>query len=665
MKVTFLSAPMALTKSYKKQPDGSIDGTPYPLTSTFTSHVEHLTTIEEFYEAILNHSKQGHCLLKGNLQRDIVNESRAGLMDSAPTNYLVIDLDGLDLGNKTLDEALDLFGLGNTDYIIQYSASQGLKKGLYAHIFMLLKDPTPAEHLKQWLKWLNFSNSFLKDQLKLTKSNMSLHWTVDITVCQNDKLLYIAPPVLEGIADPTNGKRIKLIKKDFRNIALNQTYSDVDTLVKERIRQLRSAKGLPDHTLGMKFSKADNCEYLPNPDEAAVTGVKHDRGFTYLNLNGGDSWGYFHPINNPELLHNFKSEPMYKLRELAPSYYKNALEQAKKFKREAHKPEHSGTDKVLRWVINDRSSGKYFKVTYDPQSGITLDPAPTQKHYEDFCKEHGVPIPEAVSDWDIVFDPTSTEPFNAKERRINIFKPTIYKINCTKNYYGQARELALSDPNSGQIPREYYDLFYHVCGSDTAATNHFINWLAFVWQTGLKPETAWIFHGTYGTGKGRVLKILSHLFGQHCVMTTPEAVNEHFNEDLKSSQIVWIDEVTTDSWDNVKVTPKLRNWISEGVINIRAMRKGWEKIPSYCGFIAAANEHNPIEIRHDDRRWNVAPRQEVKLSLMPWATPNMLDNKVGWLYQPENLQNLANALYLYRVDYFAVRNPLENDEKTS
>jgi hypothetical protein len=95
------------------------------------------------------------------------------------------------------------------------------------------------------------------------------------------------------------------------------------------------------------------------------------------------------------------------------------------------------------------------------------------------------------------------------------------------------------------------------------------------------------------------------------------------------------------------------------------MRKGWEKIPSYCGFIAAANEHNPIEIRHDDRRWNVAPRQEVKLSLMPWATPNMLDNKVGWLYQPENLQNLANALYLYRVDYFAVRNPLENDAKNA
>jgi hypothetical protein len=494
---------------------------------------------------------------------------------------------------------------------------------------------------------------------------MSLHWTVDITVCQNDKLLYITPPTLEGIVDPTNGKRIELVKKGNKNIVLSTTYTDVDALAKERVRQLRSAKGLPDHTLNLKFSKPDNCEYLPNPDEAAVTGVKHDRGFTYLNLNGGDSWGYYHPINNPELLHNFKSEPVYKLRELAPSYYKNAIEQAKKLKREAHKPDHTTKNKTLRWVINDRQSGKYFKVTFSPEEGIILDTAPTQKHYEDFCKEHGIPIPEMVSDWDVVFDPTTPDPFNTEKKQINLFKPSLFKLNSVSNYTGAARDIALADPNSGRIPEEYYQLIYHVCGSDTPATNHFINWLAFIWQTGKKPETAWIFHGTYGTGKGRLLKVLTKLFGSHCVVTTPEAINEHFNEHLKTAQIVWIDEVTTDSWDNVKVTPKLRNWITEGTISIRAMRKGWETIPSYSGFIAAANEHNPVEIRFGDRRWNVAPRQEIPLARMPWANPNMLDNEVGWLYQPENLQKLADALYLYRVDYFAVRNPLENSAKNA
>jgi hypothetical protein len=39
--------------------------------------------------------------------------------------------------------------------------------------------------------------------------------------------------------------------------------------------------------------------YLANPGETVVTGVKRARGFAYLNLNGGDSWAYFHPEDNP------------------------------------------------------------------------------------------------------------------------------------------------------------------------------------------------------------------------------------------------------------------------------------------------------------------------------------------------------------------------------
>jgi hypothetical protein len=40
--------------------------------------------------------------------------------------------------------------------------------------------------------------------------------------------------------------------------------------------------------------------------------MKMERGFVYFNLNGGDSWAYYHPIDNPTFIRNFKGEPMYR-----------------------------------------------------------------------------------------------------------------------------------------------------------------------------------------------------------------------------------------------------------------------------------------------------------------------------------------------------------------
>jgi hypothetical protein len=141
-------------------------------------------------------------------------------------------------------------------------------------------------------------------------------------------------------------------------------------------------------------------------------------------------------------------------------------------------------------------------------------------------------------------------------------------------------------------------------------------------------------------------------------------MNEQFNLELKTAQIMWIDEVTTDAWENAKVTPKLRHWITEDNPSIRAMRKDRDsKDLNYTAFIVAANEWNPVEIREADRRWNVAPRQEVPLKALSWCTPEMIDEVIGWMYQDENLQAFADSLFLYRVDIAKVLEPMENAAK--
>jgi len=52
-----------------------------------------------------------------------------------------------------------------------------------------------------------------------------------------------------------------------------------------------------------------------------ITEMKVERGFVYFNLNGGDSWAYYHPENNPDYILNFKGEPAYLTKELLPDYW--------------------------------------------------------------------------------------------------------------------------------------------------------------------------------------------------------------------------------------------------------------------------------------------------------------------------------------------------------
>ena len=664
MKLTFLSAEKPLTKSYTLYSDGGYDSTPYPRSYELTSHEVEVDTIEDFYANIVANSQHGNCLLKGNLRRPIHNESRAGLMASEQTLWMLLDFDGLDPQGKSMDMILDALGVGGVDYIQQYSASQGIKEGLNAHVFMLLDTPHSAEELKMWIKWRNLEVPLLKSQLVLTKTNMALHWPLDITVCQNDKLLYIAPPTISGGKDPVKD-RITLNLRGKRSAFLQAPPQNIDERASEAVSRLRKDLGLPDHKLTITYDEKASQEVMKSPDKASVTGVKHHGDFTYLNLNGGDSWGYWHRTDKPNILFNFKGEPAYRLKDICPDYYSEAQVYAKSRRYDAHRPS-IDEDRPIKFVINKADEGKYYKVTYTPGEGASFSPAPTLRHIEDWCLLQHVPIPEAIDDWEVIFDPTITETMNAKDKILNTFKPTAYKVRSLKcNENNPSRyptEILERGRECNDPPIEYFKLLHHICGNDAESTDRLVNWLAYIWQTGKRPGTAWVLHGTYGTGKGRFLLVLKHLFGEHCTAISPEALEDKFTEHLEKAQIVWLDEITDDAWDSDQMTPKLRALI-DGEVASRRMRKAWTNMELYFGLFIAANEHNPVMIRFGDRRFNVAPRQEKPLNRLPWATDEVLDRDQGILYQESNLQAFADYLINYPVDRSKVIRPMENEAK--
>ena len=596
MKLHFLEASVPLTKSYEKRADGTINKTSYPHVYEVTSHDEEVNSLTEFEKALRYHAGKQRCLLKGLLSRSLVKESRAGTTDTnESTEWVVFDLDGLHHG-ATPDSFLKSIGLQDFSYIVQYSASYGIENtDLRAHVFMLLDKPYAAPLLKQWLVGLNHDTPTLSQGMSLTKTGNAISWPLDISACQNDKLIYIAPPILRNIKDPVpKGQRIQFIKKKKDRLTISQVIpssaKNRERTIK-RIDELRDADGLPKRKTTFKMH--GSTEVLVKPDVCTVTETKTERGFVYFNLNGGDSWAYYHPENNPDYIYNFKGEPAYLTKELLPEYWQQITSSASRV----------SSSGELYLAFCDRKTGTYWRGTYDPATDyLDINQAKNETQVRHFAKQYGVPLGDYIPEWDLVFDPQSLTRVDVKAHVVNTFERTEYmKATPTK---------------VKKIPPNVHKVIWHVIGEDQALYEHFLNWLACIIQFRCMTRTAWVLHGTTGTGKGVLMnKILRPILGmKQTTMRRMEEFNEQYNHFMKSCLLVFVDEVQTKALQNEQgVMAKMKNFITEPVVTIRAMHAGGVECDNFTNWILASNKSDPVLIDVEDRRFNVGKYQSTKL----------------------------------------------------
>ncbi len=638
MKIVFLEAGLPLTKTYTKTPAG-IAKTPYPFLWEFTSHEEQFSNLAQLEALFKKHAAQGHCALKGSISRPLVKESRAGSTDSnATTEWLVLDLDGLPDTievttpggqTKTMPLTIDLFldemGLSDISYIVQWSASYGIEnQKLRAHVFMLLDKPYAAPLVKQWLIQKNHEVPLLSASMSLTKTGNTISWPLDISACQNDKLIYIAPPVLKGIKDPM-GKtpRISLVKKKHDLVMFDRT---VNTSAKnrelnhKRIAELRDIAGLPIKKI--KYKVVGSQEVMLQPDESVITEMKIERGFVYFNLNGGDSWAYYHPENNPDYILNFKGEPAYLTKELLPDYWQQLTNTGSSTR--------TSSSGLLYLAFCDRRTSVYWRGTYDASTdALDINPAKNETQLRHFAKQYGVPIGDFVPEWDLIFDPTNMVRVDTQSRVVNRFQPTEIMLGTGKA------------PKS--VPQTVSKIISHALGGDQAIADHFINWLAVIVQTRDRTRTAWVLHGTEGTGKGLLVnKILRPMFGAHLAMRRMEELSEKYNHFMEGSFIVFVDEVQTKALQNEQgVMAKLRNFITEETVPIRAMYANALEVRNYSNWIFSSNMADPVSIKRGDRRFNVGKYQPHKLIIT--------DQEI------DKLAREVQAFYNYLAEYPADR----------
>ena len=604
MEAFFLASDRPIAKSYALNGRGTLKKKSYPFVSQFTSFRYSITQLQDLAVCIQEFASQGHCLLKGALQRPLKHESRAGSTSpDSLTDWICLDFDGVTVFDS-VDVALEAMGLGDTSYILQWSASHMVpseKPGLNCHVFMLLDEPQHPDTLKRWLKHLNLEH--FHTQLRLANSGNALLWPLDITTCQNDKLLYIAPPHFEGVDDPVKDPRITIIERTHEKADLSTKLAQLPppNLIHERehkaLNAARKTAGLKSRRT-YKFQAEDEFTYLPKPDAAQVTGIKSERGFVYLNLNGGDSWGYYHPVDNPTYIHNFKGEPIYRTEELIPSYWAEIRSRINRVE-----PDAAGK---IYLAFRDFETATYWNGIYDAGLNkiIKLAQAKSETQLRHFMKQHGQPIGDFVPDWEIIFDPHAGFIIDQKNKKLNVYMPSKYFLETPEEIH--------------EVPSTIRRIINHALGSDERVLEHFLNWLAVIVQKKCMTQTAWVLHGTQGTGKGVMFNhILTPLFGAHNVTSRRmEELGSDFTEFMKNKFIVFIDEVT--SGNNLffeRVTAKLKNLIVEPRISVREMYKPSVVMSNFCNLIFASNSPRPVSIAPDDRRFNVAKYQEKPIQI--------------------------------------------------
>ena len=670
MNIVFLQAKKPLVKEITK------DGTkPYPLVKNFTSKEETITVdkkgLTKLFRALCSAADDGMCMLKGPLKRPLVDEPRAFMTDRATaTEILVLDIDGLRatpgddlqaMADRIVLQLPELFH--DCSYIVQASASLGIKKDTVSlHLFFLLDMPVHPKTLKDFLRSLNYESEFLAEQITLSANGQSLSCVLDPSVADNSKLIYIATPKFTGVEDPYPEARF--IKVD-RGSAILKISSSLVGVNPEKVHalglqikdNLRKKNNLPKRIgkLSTVNVAGETHEVLQNPDKMTIEVTRVAEPYVNCNVNGGDSGGYYFLLTNPHHMYNFKGEPIWEIEKADADFYRSIFDIfADKINAET---------KQKPIVLRDFYTDTFYNGVYDEtkqQFSEDYPLTPTNKNsLNDFLKSHSRGALDYVPDARVVFDPSSDEGINLDTvpYSVNLFRRTKYMMEPNENVkelsYGTAIEIQDVAPN-------FYKLVMHILGDGKPEFEHFVNWLAYIYQNKRKAMTAWIFTGVPGTGKGLfVHKVLKPLFGeQQTPMRALENIEEQFNLYMRTALFLVVDEFRmADSGSVGRMADKLKHQITEPNLTIRAMRTNQIELPSFTNFIFLTNRADAVKIEESDRRYNVAPRQEQKIEEVYPDLLNNLDVLDAELYI------IAGVLQKFKVDVRMAHTALENDAK--
>ena len=273
-------------------------------------------------------------------------------------------------------------------------------------------------------------------------------------------------------------------------------------------------------------------------------------------------------------------------------------------------------------------------------------------HAKQFCESNELPIPKNFprARYELLFD--KDDRVNFEKGYVNIYAPTTYMLT------------SITDGKSEGLPTYIGKVIDHVFAHDNEIINHFINDLADFIQTRSKRRTAFLCQGTEGTGKGFLFSVIFKkiLGNDYCSQTDMHAFSGRFNSFLETNVYVLVNEVSgnfSSGSETLSTIEKIKMAITDDYIQIEGKGKDRYNGRNNCSFLFASNRDDALVIPVDDRRFNVAPKQEVKIHDTTWW---LGDEKMVEAVESE-LQGFVWYLKGFNVDKSTINRVIENEPK--
>jgi hypothetical protein len=229
---------------------------------------------------------------------------------------------------------------------------------------------------------------------------------------------------------------------------------------------------------------------------------------------------------------------------------------------------------------------------------------------------HGVKAPASFPEYEIKmgFD---------KDHWLDEDRGVVYKYQATRY---------LTEPLPAgflKMPRYTGLLLKHVTGNGAACYEYFLDWLAAIVQLRRKLLTSWVLHGVQGTGKGILYhSILKPLLGEaFTAALNQDSLESRFNSVFQDCVFIVFDEVQVDfsKHSGNSVNARIKLLITEEMMNFEPKGIDAKQGENECNFLFFSNQGNAVKIEENDRRFNVAPRQETKLVDASWLPAGGID----------------------------------------
>lgn len=145
-----------------------------------------------------------------------------------------------------------------------------------------------------------------------------------------------------------------------------------------------------------------------------------------------------------------------------------------------------------------------------------------------------------------------------------------------------------------------------LCDGDQELYDYVIKWLAFMFQKpGVPAESALIFYGDQGIGKGTLGNAVAHIIGRHALSVgSADLLTGRFNAHLQDVLFLLADEAVKP-YDKAAVS-RLKHLITERRLTIEGKGRDAVEVNNIIHIMMASNEKWIIEAAKNERRYVIS-----------------------------------------------------------